>query len=306
VQGEPASASGDLYALGVLLYQLLTGRLPYDARYPADLLVLQLREDPVKPSARVAGISGEVESLVLRLMARRPSDRPRDAFVAHDALQDALANLGGSVDAHRPPDGGRPAVAHGGPHGEGTAGRWRESLERLSRRIDDTARARGEGEARVRRARDLAEVADTLVASLERAGATVAQHQARVDRLEAEGVTFRDELGRAVDAVSRDRSRARANLETLARRRAALEGRDAASEVAAAAAIEDARAVARGTEEDLTRQVQELERQLERRNEQLDAELTDATARLEGVLSAVRRIARELAKTREDAERELG
>jgi chromosome segregation ATPase len=143
------------------------------------------------------------------------------------------------------------------------------------------------------------------VASLERAGATVAQHQGRVDRLEAEGTSFRDELGRAVDAVSRERSRARANLETLARRRAALEGRGAASEVAAAA-IDEACALARATEADLTRQVQELERQLERRNEQLDAELTDATARLEGVLSAVRRIARELAKTREDAERELG
>jgi hypothetical protein len=56
----------------------------------------------------------------------------------------------------------------------------------------------------------------------------------------------------------------------------------------------------------MTRKIAALERELEARNEQLDGELADATARLEGVLSAVRRIARELAKTREDAERELG
>jgi serine/threonine-protein kinase len=303
VQGAPASASGDLYALGVLLYQLLTGELPYDARYAADLLVLQLREDPVKPSARVAGIPPGVEALVLQLMARDPAERPRDAYVAHAALEEAFVDLGGLAEAHRPSDAARAAAAHGAAHGEGAGARWRESLARLSRRIDDTARLRGEGEVRVRRARDLVEVAHSLVASLERAGATVEQHQARVDRLEADGVAFRDALGRAVDSVSRQRARVRANLEVITRRRGLVDGVDSPSD---AGAIDDAYAHARASEDDMSLQIRELERQLETRNEELDADLADATARLEGVLSAVRRIARELAKTREDAERELG
>jgi hypothetical protein len=69
---------------------------------------------------------------------------------------------------------------------------------------------------------------------------------------------------------------------------------------------DDAVARARAIDDAMTRKIAALERELEARNEQLDGELADATARLEGVLSAVRRIARELAKTREDAERELG
>jgi serine/threonine-protein kinase len=302
VQGAPASAGGDLYALGVVLYQLLTGHLPYDARYAADLLVLQLREDPVRPSARVPGIPAEIEALVLQLMARRPSDRPRDAFAAQDALEHALTRLGGTLAAHRPSETGRAGIPYGEARAEGAAARWRESLARLGRRIDETARTRGDNDVRVRRARDLAEVADSLIASFERAGTTVEQHQARVDRLEAEGVSFRDALGRAVDAVSRDRSRERATLEALVRRRARIDagGSDSVSD------IDEASARARAAEEDMSRQMQELERQLETRNEQLDAELADATARLEGVVSAVRRIARELTKTREDAERELG
>ena len=84
-EGAPAAPLGDLYALGVVLYEMLTGAMPFDGR-GAELLAAPLREAPVKPSARAEGIPAEVEELVLRLIARDPAERPRDAFAVVDAL----------------------------------------------------------------------------------------------------------------------------------------------------------------------------------------------------------------------------
>jgi serine/threonine-protein kinase len=302
LEGAAPSARGDLYALGVLLYELLTGRQPFDAASPADLLVAQLRQAPVRPSARIPGIAPGLDALVLQLMSRSPDDRPRDAFVAHDALERALDEIGeGRASLQIDVPTGRAKAAHR-ELGAGRAGeRWRESLARLGARIDEAARARGEAEARVRQARDLLEVAASLAGSLERAASTVDKHQGRVDRLEAEGVRFRESLGQAIDAVSRDRSRVRASLDAMTARRSASDDATGSGH-----GSDDAVARARAIDDAMTRKIAALERELEARNEQLDGELADATARLEGVLSAVRRIARELAKTREDAERELG
>src|SRR6185312_4562434 len=93
VEGGPATAAGDLYAFGVLFYAMLTGKLPYDAKAPVELLVLPLQQPPVKPSARVPGIPAEIEELVLKMIARRPEDRPRDAFAVAVALEKILEKM---------------------------------------------------------------------------------------------------------------------------------------------------------------------------------------------------------------------
>lgn|GEM_PF-3359397 len=82
-----AQPTVDIYAMGVVLYRLLTGKLPYSSRNIATLLKKILTEPPTPPSAVDPEIPRDVEDFVLALMARKPQDRPQDAFDAADELR---------------------------------------------------------------------------------------------------------------------------------------------------------------------------------------------------------------------------
>jgi eukaryotic-like serine/threonine-protein kinase len=348
VEGAPATARGDIYGLGVILYEMLTGKLPFDAKSPVDLLVLPATQDPVKPSARRSGIPPAIEELVLRMIARRPDDRPRDAFAVCASLEAALAGalpaqpLSGDqhaaatvdrtstvpsssdratlvIDPAEPPADGPPSSPAASTRSwlavelearpiEELADRWQSTLAALVDRIELTAQQRGKAAAGVRRARDMAEVSSALIASLERARAAVGQHQSAVDGIEARGREFKGSLGHAIDALSRDRSRERAELDAIAARRAGIrielavstpeQGESLIWEAAALQAQEGRSLV---LEKDLGFQIETLQRQLETQNEQVERELAHAAGMLEGALSGMRRITGELVRTMAEA-----
>ncbi|MBI2566612.1 MAG: protein kinase [Candidatus Schekmanbacteria bacterium] len=76
IDGQLADARTDLYAFGCILYELVTGRPPFTDRQPMALLVKHLSAAPVPPSRRVTGLPRELEELILRLLAKKPRDRP--------------------------------------------------------------------------------------------------------------------------------------------------------------------------------------------------------------------------------------
>lgn len=87
---EGVDARSDLYAAGVVLYECLTGQLPHSASSPVALIAKVLSATPPSPAERNAEVPAPLSSLVMRLMARDPADRPQSA----EQLGELLAQLG--------------------------------------------------------------------------------------------------------------------------------------------------------------------------------------------------------------------
>ncbi len=108
-RGEEAGPASDVYALGVVIYQLLTGRLPYEGSSLAELAVRRESERPLSPSAYNPDVPESLSAAVLESLQGDPTARFRTARALSDALRAGLAGQDYDLDPSEAP------TAYAGP-----------------------------------------------------------------------------------------------------------------------------------------------------------------------------------------------
>jgi serine/threonine protein kinase len=95
--GRAADARCDVYALGAIMYEMVTGIPPYSGENFMEILTKKATQDPLPPSLQRAELPGAVSDLVVAAMARSPSDRPQTMEALEYELNKCLAGRGVAV-----------------------------------------------------------------------------------------------------------------------------------------------------------------------------------------------------------------
>ncbi len=89
--GLPVDARSDVYALGIILYEMLTGQVPFSSTSTSAVLLSHLQEAPAPPTRFCHGLHPALERVVLRALAKSPQHRFGSAALLADSLQRALS-----------------------------------------------------------------------------------------------------------------------------------------------------------------------------------------------------------------------
>jgi serine/threonine protein kinase len=234
-RGEEATAQSDLYALGVLFFEMLTGQLPFRSDDRETLLEMQRTSTAPRPRSIKPDVLPAAESIVIKLLEKDRRKRFQDAHHLHEELKSLQRSLpstpwevnttGENIAPPPPPP----------PQSAGVI-EWASRAALFSRmvsRAHPANNAPAEVQTALTQAWDLASRATRLEGE-------VASHTRKLEALERRGRALRAEIGRKVEELAHEESRALRELQAeqaeVTRLREALQQADRAAAQAKTAA----------------------------------------------------------------------
>jgi serine/threonine-protein kinase len=140
-RGDPIDHRSDLYTAGILLYQLVCGRLPFAGDNAMDLAVKHVRTPPTPPEDVVPAIHPGLSALILKALSKWPSQRQQSAEEMRDELRQLMPALSTTpldlAHAPEPPKASQDAITLPPAPGDGEA---------PAQQVSELARTLGEGE----------------------------------------------------------------------------------------------------------------------------------------------------------------
>jgi chaperonin cofactor prefoldin len=202
-RGEEAGPKSDLYALGVLFFEMCCGQLPFKSSDRETLLEMQRNAPPPRPRQLRPDLPPAAESIIYRLLEKDPRKRFLDAHHLQEelkALQRSLPSRSWEVspggDAAAAPPPAPP------PQSEGVT-EWANRAALFSRMV---ARAYHQGNV-PRELEESVAKAWELAARASRLEGEVATHTRKLEALERRGRALRAEIGRKVEELAHEESR---------------------------------------------------------------------------------------------------
>jgi tRNA A-37 threonylcarbamoyl transferase component Bud32 len=223
-----AGPAADLYAIGVMLYQIVANQLPFEANDISGFLLKHLREQPVPPSKHNPQIPPALDNLILKLLEKDPNKRPVDAHAVIKELSAISAQVPRPQSARRPPPPPprRGAAPGGAPDPTPFDGQPKPSapakgtlapatLERWERRVQIFAQMLGRAFPDGRGRQDLFQLLERVrvtVARMSELRQRSLREQMKLEAIRTQARDAQARFGRAMDTLGQDLSRVREEL----------------------------------------------------------------------------------------------
>lgn len=211
-----AGPSADLYSLGVIIYEMVTGTFPFDASDITTYFIKHLKEEPASPKKHDPSIPTELEKLVMECLAKDAKDRPVDA---HRVNTD-LMSIAGAIGLRIPTDAFGDEAESRGPAKTlppVAIDRW---VKRTA--VFEQMLALAFNGERPSALNELLSEVKKLVFEISELRAKAISEQRSLESIEARGRETRQRFGHAVDALGVDASKARDELKAALAAAAAL------------------------------------------------------------------------------------
>ncbi|MBX3233278.1 MAG: protein kinase [Labilithrix sp.] len=209
ITGKGDGGPSDIYALGVVFFEMLTGELPFSAPDVATFFVKHMEEPPPPVRSLNARVPERLDVLVQRMLAKSPSDRPVDAHRVHQDLLEIIKER----EAAPPPSADEEMAHSVAPVtlAAGPADQWARRVFVLEQML---SLAFGAKESAPGELTELLERANGLVREIVERRLEAFKSQEKLEHIDAKGRDKRAQLGFAVDQLGVDASKAKEDVRT--------------------------------------------------------------------------------------------